>query len=77
MNLNGNEATVPSGRVGLLATIGSVLMAMLGVQSSKVRERDFTRGNPWLFVAVAVAMTGAFAATLMLVVRMLVRAVAA
>ncbi|MGH8447618.1 MAG: DUF2970 domain-containing protein [Solimonas sp.] len=59
--------------VGLLATLGSVLMAMFGVQSSKARERDFSRGNPKLFIAVGILLTAAFAGTIVLVVKLLLR----
>ena len=58
-------------RIGLLATIGSVLMAMFGVQSSKARERDFSRGSPALFIGIGIVMTLLFIATLVIVVRVL------
>ncbi|MGB0219699.1 DUF2970 domain-containing protein [Sinimarinibacterium flocculans] len=59
-------------RVGVLTTIGSVLSAFFGVQSSRARQRDFSHGSPALFAAVAGGLTLAFAATLALVVRILV-----
>jgi hypothetical protein len=62
----------PEQRVGVLATIGSVLAAFFGVQNSKARERDFSRGSPVLFFAVAVALTAGFALTLITVVRIVV-----
>ncbi|MGQ0530609.1 MAG: DUF2970 domain-containing protein [Panacagrimonas sp.] len=45
--------------VGLLTTIGSVLAGFFGVQSSRARVRDFTRGSPALFVGVALVLTAA------------------
>ena len=62
----------PEQRVGVLATIGSVLAADFAVQNSKARERDFSRGSPVLFFAVAVALTAGFALTLITVVRIVV-----
>ncbi len=46
------DANSPSQRsgTGLLAVMQSVGAAMLGVQSSKNKERDFTHGKPWHFV---------------------------
>ena len=60
-------------RVGLGATIASVLSAFFGVQSSRARMRDFTRGSPWLFFLVAVLLTAAFAGILLTVVHLLVQ----
>jgi hypothetical protein len=69
-----NDEAPPRKRgVGLLATLGSVLMAMFGVQSSKARERDFSRGNPKLFIAVGILLTATFAGTIVLVVKLLLR----
>lgn len=56
---------------GLLTTIGSVLCAFFGVQSSRARVRDFTRGSPLMFVGVALALTGAFAMGLIGLVRLI------
>ncbi|MFT4045258.1 MAG: DUF2970 domain-containing protein [Solimonas sp.] len=60
-------------RIGLLATIGSVLMAMFGVQSRKARERDFSRGSPALFIAIGISMTIVFIVVLVTIVRLLLR----
>ena len=46
-------------QVGVLATIGSVLAAFFGVQSSRVRVRDFSHGSPILFLGVACLLTAA------------------
>lgn len=58
-------------RVGLLTTMGSVLAAFFGVQSSKARVRDFSRGSPALFFAVALGLTAGFALLLIGLVRLL------
>jgi len=57
-------------RVGLFATIGSVLWGFFGVQSSRARKRDFSRGSPALFFGVALLLTVAFAVTLLGIVRL-------
>jgi hypothetical protein len=44
----------------LLQVIGSVLMAGLGVQSSKNKERDFKQGNFKSFIIVGLAFTVLF-----------------
>ena len=41
----------------LLQTVGSVLAAFFGVQSSKNRERDFKHGRAGVFIAVGLIMT--------------------
>ena len=38
----------------LLQVFGSVLSAIFGIQSSKNRERDFSRGDPKQFIVVYV-----------------------
>jgi len=38
----------------ILQVFGSVLSAIFGVQNSKNRERDFSRGDPKQFIAVYV-----------------------
>ena len=60
-------------KIGLFATIGSVLMAMFGVQSSKARERDFTRGSPAMFIAIGIGMTPLFIVVLVTIVHLLLR----
>jgi hypothetical protein len=42
----------------LMQTFASVAASFFGVQSSRNRERDFTRGNPWHFILLGFAMTG-------------------
>ena len=63
--------TPASQPVGLLATIGSVLAAFCGIQTSRARVRDFSRGSPALFITVAVVMTLVLVLTLIVIVRVL------
>lgn len=37
--------------------VTSVLAAMFGVQSEQNRQRDFSEGNPWLFIVTGAMMT--------------------
>lgn len=41
----------------LRQVLASVAWSFFGVQSSRNRERDFTRGKPWQFVAIGFLMT--------------------
>lgn len=66
-----SSAEEPPPKVGVLATIASVACAFFGVQSSRARRRDFTRGSPLTFLLVGLVMTAVFAGTLVLLVRML------
>ncbi len=53
----------------LWQVVKSVLGAMLGVQSSQVRERDFTKGNPWVYIVVGIIATVLFVLTLVGIVK--------
>lgn len=53
---------------GFLAAMFSVMAAAIGVQNSKNRERDFTRGNPLVFIAAGLTFTVLFILTLVGVV---------
>ena len=46
----------------------SVLAAAIGVQNAKNRERDFTRGNPLVFIAAGLIFTVLFVLTVVGVV---------
>jgi hypothetical protein len=48
----------------------SVLAAALGVQTSKNRERDFSNGNPLVFIAAGLIFTILFVLTLIGVVNL-------
>jgi hypothetical protein len=45
----------------------SVLAAMLGVQKSDNAKKDFTSGNPWVYVSIGVAFILLFVITLLVV----------
>ena len=55
---------------GFWEVVMSVLAAALGVQTSKNRERDFTRGNPLVFIAAGLIFTVLFVLTLIGVVNL-------
>lgn len=38
----------------------SVMAAFFGVQSDKSRERDFTHGNPWVFIVMGLVFVIVF-----------------
>lgn len=48
----------------------SVLAAFFGVQSSKVRKRDFSTGNPWHFIVIGIVATTIFVLMVYGVVRL-------
>ena len=45
---------------GILAVIGSVLAAMVGIQSEKNRERDFTKGDITNYIIVGILLVAIF-----------------
>lgn len=49
-------------------TLSSVLFGALGVQSSKARERDFTKGKPSHFIGLGIAFLVVFVLVLLGVV---------
>ncbi|MEC9407103.1 MAG: DUF2970 domain-containing protein [Pseudomonadota bacterium] len=51
-------------------TVGSVLAAFFGVQSSRARKRDFTRGKPWHYLLMGLVVTVVFVAVLVGLVRL-------
>lgn len=54
----------------LLEVMLSVLAAAFGVQSRRNRERDFTRGNPVVFILAGLIFTLLFVLTLIGVVHL-------
>lgn len=44
----------------LLQLVGSALAAAFGVQTSRNRERDFSRGKPIQFIVIGVVLTALF-----------------
>jgi hypothetical protein len=57
---------------GFREVVMSVLAAALGVQTSKNRERDFTKGNPLVFIAAGLLFTILFVLTLVGVVNLII-----
>jgi hypothetical protein len=54
----------------LLEVAFSVMAAAFGVQNSKNRERDFTTGNPVVFIAAGLIFTILFVLTIIGVVNL-------
>lgn len=54
----------------LWQTVQSVGASFFGVQSRKNRERDFKRGNPALFIGVALGATLVFVLLVILAVKL-------
>ncbi len=63
-------AKAPPRAPGLRQTIGSVLAAAFGVQSSKNRERDFKHGSAMHFIIGGVVFTALFVLTIVVVVKL-------
>jgi len=63
----------PPRRLSLLALLQSVFAAALGVQSAQNRERDFSNGNFWVFVAAGMLATALFIGTVVTVVSLVTR----
>ena len=57
----------------LMQLIGSALAAAFGVQSSKNRARDFSRGSPIQFIVVGILFTAVFVLLLIGFVNLLLR----
>lgn len=53
----------------LLQVMWSTLAAFFGVQNSRNRERDFTKGRPGHFILMGLLMTLVFIAVVMLAVK--------
>ena len=53
-----------------LNVLGSVLASMFGVQSSRRREADFTRGKPMHYILVGLLVTFVFILTVWGVVKL-------
>ena len=56
--------------ITLASLVVSVLGAAFGVQSRKNRERDFTKGNIYVFIVAGVVFTALFVATVLTVVQL-------
>ena len=62
-------------RLTLLQLMGSALAAAFGVQSSRNRQRDFSKGTPLQFIIVGVLFTALFVLAVVLVVRLVLSGV--
>lgn len=59
----------------IIQIIGSVLAAMFGVQSSKVRNRDFSQQSPWVYIIIGIIMTALFVVVVILAVNIVLAGV--
>ena len=57
-----------SNKPGFLQVVLSVLAAAIGVQSSRNRERDFTHGDPVVFIVAGLIFTVVFVLTIVVIV---------
>ena len=75
MNDNSEKDSTPDQQEarepGFWEIVMSVLAAALGVQTSKNRERDFSKGNPLVFIAAGLIFTILFVLTLIGVVNLI------
>ena len=60
----------------LIQTIQSILAALLGVQSGKNRERDFTKGDAGSYIGVYVVLVIALVIGMIITVNMVLDAAA-
>ncbi|WP_062810536.1 DUF2970 domain-containing protein [Alcanivorax sp. NBRC 102028] len=65
-----------SGKPTLWQTIHSILAGLLGVQSSKNRERDFTKGDAGNFIGVYVVLVVALVIGMVAAVNLVIDAAA-
>lgn len=63
-----------NGRPTLGQVVLSILAAAFGVQSQRARERDFTRGNPAVYLIGGAIFTVTFILVLVMIVRLVLRA---
>ena len=66
---------MPESKPTLWQVIKSVLGAFFGVQSSTVRERDFTKGNPWAYIIGGLIFVTLFVLALVVVVKLVLSGV--
>lgn len=71
MTADNSEKKKPSDQAPTLwETVISVNAAFFGVQSSKNRERDFTKGKASHFIVIGIIMTVVFVFVILLVVKL-------
>ena len=59
------------GKPTLIDTIKSVLASFFGVQSDKIRKRDFQQGNPAQFIIVGLVLTVLFIVGMIFIVKLI------
>jgi len=64
-----NDDKSPNKKPTLLQVFGSVISAIFGIQSSKNRERDFSRGDPKQFAIVYIIIVISMVLTMVMLVR--------
>lgn len=65
------QRSTDSTKPTLIQVIMSVMASFFGVQSRKNRERDFTQGNPVIFIVVGLGMTVLFILGVIAAVRLM------
>jgi len=58
--MDDQQDTEPEESLTTLQLIGSALAAIVGVQSSGNRKRDFSKGKPMQFVVIGISFTALF-----------------
>lgn len=66
----GGDPSEESDNVGFFQVVGSTIAAAFGVQSSKNRERDFTKGKASHFIVAGIIFTVVFALSVFTVVQL-------
>ena len=64
------------GDLSLWQVMSSALAAGFGVQSSRNRERDFSRGKPGQFIAIGIIFTALFVLVMIGIVNLVLSSVA-
>ncbi len=65
---------VPNKKPGFWQIVASTLAAAFGVQSNKNRERDFSGGNIYTYIAAGVIFTAFFVVGMILLVKLVLSA---
>jgi len=71
----GRDPDETPGHLTFWQMLHSVVAAAFGVQSSRNRERDFTRGRPLHFILLGIAFTALFVLAVVLVVNLVLSSV--
>lgn len=70
--MNDDKTRTP-GKPTFLQILMSTFAAAIGVQSNKNRERDFTGGNIYTYIAAGVIFTIVFVVVMVLVVKLVLK----